>query len=423
MYYTYRELQRRRRKKVCITIAILLLLAATGYGIYLYLHQEAPVAVVLKKDTVKVAKKVYKYNLPDEKFDITYHKVRYGENLSTILSQYGLDTQQIHDLNEEALKIYDTRMIKSGQPYAIYTTRDTLATPYYMVYEIDPIRYLTFYLKDELKVTEGKKPVVWKKRKTKGLVETSLWVSMVKNNTSPQLALALSHIYGWTIDFFDLKKNDEYKVVYEQQYVDNVPMDEFHILAASFRSEDCTYYAIPYRQNGELMYFNENGKSLEGTFLKAPLDFYRITSKFSNSRFHPVLKRYRAHHGVDYAAPVGTPVYAIGSGKVIYKGYTGGGGHTVKIKHNGNYVTSYMHLSRYARGLKVGQSVKQKEVIGYVGSTGLSTGPHLDFRIYENGKAINPLLIKSTPKHPIGEADMPAFKAVSDSLMKILQKM
>ena len=423
MYYTYRELQRRKRKKVFLTLLVLLLIAAAGYGIYLYVHHEAPQTVVEKKDTVKVVKKIYKYNLPDEKFDIAYHKVKYGENLSSILSGYGLEAQQIHDLNEKALKIYDTRMIKSGQTYAIYTTKDTLAIPYYMVYEIDPVRYMTFYLKDGTKVTEGQKPVVWKERKAKGLVESSLWVSMVKNNTSPQLALALSHIYGWTIDFFDLQKNDEYKVIYEQQYVDNAPMDEFHILAASFRSEDSTYYAIPYRQNGEQMYFNEKGKSLEGTFLKAPLDFYRITSKFTNSRFHPVLKRYRAHHGVDYAAPTGTPVYAIGGGKVIHKGYMGGGGHTVKIKHNGNYVTSYMHLSRYARGLKVGQSVKQKEVIGYVGSTGLSTGPHLDFRIYENGKAINPLHIKSTPKHPIGEADMPAFKVVSDSLIHLLKDM
>ena len=158
------------------------------------------------------------------------------------------------------------------------------------------------------------------------------------------------------------------------------------------------------------------------TLRSTPLDFYRISSRFTNSRYHPVLKRYRAHHGVDYAAPAGTPVYAIGSGKVIAKAYqAGGGGNYVKIRHNSTYTTTYMHLSRFARGLKVGATVKQKEVIGYVGSTGLSTGPHLDFRVYENGRPVNPLTIKSQPKKPISEANRTAFRHVCDSLVQRLR--
>jgi murein DD-endopeptidase MepM/ murein hydrolase activator NlpD len=169
------------------------------------------------------------------------------------------------------------------------------------------------------------------------------------------------------------------------------------------------------------LYYNEKGNSLEGAFLKAPLDYYRITSRFTGSRYHPVLKRYRAHHGVDYAAPTGTPVYAIGSGKVIDKGYqANGGGNYVKIRHNSTYTTTYMHLSRFAKGLKVGDHVAQKEVIGYVGSTGLSTGPHLDFRVYENGKPVNPLTIKSQPKKPISDENHTAFRVVCDSLVRRL---
>jgi murein DD-endopeptidase MepM/ murein hydrolase activator NlpD len=166
---------------------------------------------------------------------------------------------------------------------------------------------------------------------------------------------------------------------------------------------------------------DEKGNSLEGAFLKAPLDYYRISSRFTNSRYHPVLKRYRAHHGVDYAAPTGTPVYAIGSGKVIDKGFqANGGGNYVKIRHNSTYTTTYMHLSRFAKGLKVGDMVAQKEVIGYVGSTGLSTGPHLDFRVYENGKPINPLTIKSQPKKPISQENKVEFQVVCDSLIRQL---
>lgn len=234
---------------------------------------------------------------------------------------------------------------------------------------------------------------------------------------SPAGHCLVSH-FGWTIDFFGLQKQDEFRVIYEQEFVDGKALDNFHILAASFRASDSTYYAIPFVQDGEELYYNERGNSLEGAFLKAPLDFYRISSRFTNSRYHPVLKRYRAHHGVDYAAPAGTPVYAIGSGKVIAKAYqANGGGNYVKIKHNGTYTTTYMHLSRFAKGLKVGSTVKQKEIIGYVGSTGLSTGPHLDFRVYENGRPINPLTIKSQPKKPISEANRAAFSQVCDSLV------
>ena len=236
--------------------------------------------------------------------------------------------------------------------------------------------------------------------------------------------MILSNIFGWTIDFFGLQKQDEFRVIYEQEYVEGKELPNFRVLAASFNHEDSLYYAIPFVQDGEELYYNEKGNSLEGAFLKAPLDFYRISSRFSNSRFHPVLKRYRAHHGVDYAAPTGTPVYAIGNGKVIAKGFqAGGGGNYVKIRHNSVYETTYMHLSRFAKGLKVGNEVKQKEVIGYVGATGLATGPHLDFRVYEHGKPIDPLHIKSQPKKPISPMNMPQFTVVRDSLVNELSRL
>ena len=256
------------------------------------------------------------------------------------------------------------------------------------------------------------------------VIKSSLWNAMVEADMSPALAMELSEVYAWTIDFFGLQKQDEFRVIYEQEYVEGKELPNFRVLAASFNHEDSLYYAIPFVQDGEELYYNEKGNSLEGAFLKAPLDFYRISSRFSNSRFHPVLKRYRAHHGVDYAAPTGTPVYAIGNGKVIAKGFqAGGGGNYVKIRHNSVYETTYMHLSRFAKGLKVGNEVKQKEVIGYVGATGLATGPHLDFRVYEHGKPINPLHIKSQPKKPISPMNMPQFTVVRDSLVNELSRL
>lgn len=384
-----------------------------------YREGEGDLDEVAVTDSAEVQEMVYEYGIPADRYRVQYGIVQPRQNLGSILGEHGVSTGTVHHLGEKARGVFDVRRIRSGQAYALFFSKhDSLAPPRFFVYEEDPKSYIVFDLCGDLAVSRGQNPAEWRTQTVKGQVESSLWVAMQRCEASPQLAIVLSHIFGWTIDFFGLQKQDEFRVIYEQEFVDGKALDNFHILAASFRASDSTYYAIPFVQDGEELYYNERGNSLEGAFLKAPLDFYRISSRFTNSRYHPVLKRYRAHHGVDYAAPAGTPVYAIGSGKVIAKAYqANGGGNYVKIKHNGTYTTTYMHLSRFAKGLKVGSTVKQKEVIGYVGSTGLSTGPHLDFRVYENGRPINPLTIKSQPKKPISEANRAAFSQVCDSLV------
>lgn len=372
-------------------------------------------------DSVEVREIVYKYGIPVDDYEVDYGFVKPNQSLSTILEKHGLSVRNVHQLSEKAKDVFDVRKIRSGQAYAVFTTRDSVPLTAFFVYEEDPKSYIVFDLRGDYQVSRGQNPVEWKRKEIRGEVESSLWVAMQKYNADPQLAVVLSNIFGWTIDFFGLQKQDEFRVVYEQEYVDGKSLLNFNVLGASFRHGDSTYYAIPFMQDGEMLYYNEKGNSLEGAFLKAPLDFFRISSRFSNSRYHPVLKKYRAHHGVDYAAPTGTPVYAIGSGKVIAKGYQAkGGGNYLKVKHNSVYTTVYMHLSRFAKGIKVGSAVKQKEVIGYVGATGLATGPHLDFRVFENGKPINPLTIKSQPKKPISKENMPQFTVVRDSVCRML---
>lgn len=423
--YVIRCMSKTNKIILCLVAAAVVLVAVLTMNNYrqanIELEELDEMALL---DSVEVEEITYEYGIPVDDYNVTYGIVKPNQNLSFILSDHGLSSQTIHDLNLKAKGVFDVRKIRSGQSYAVFSSRDSLCVPKFFVYEEDPKSYVVFDLRGEYNVTRGQKPIEWKIREAKGKIESSLWVAMQDCNTSPQLAIVLSHIFGWTIDFFGLQKEDEFRVIFEQEYVDGMALDNFHVLAASFRASDSTYYAIPFTQDGEELYYNETGNSLEGAFLKAPLDYYRISSRFTNSRYHPVLKRYRAHHGVDYAAPTGTPVYAIGNGKVIAKGYqAGGGGNYVKIKHNGTYTTTYMHLSRFAKGLKVGDIVKQKEVIGYVGSTGLSTGPHLDFRVFENGKPINPLTIKSQPKKPISNDNMPAFSVLRDSLMNRLTGM
>ena len=363
-----------------------------------YREGEGDLDEVAVTDSAEVQEMVYEYGIPADRYRVQYGIVQPRQNLGSILGEHGVSTGTVHHLGEKARGVFDVRRIRSGQAYALFFSKhDSLAPPRFFVYEEDPKSYIVFDLRGDLAVSRGQNPAEWRTQTVKGQVESSLWVAMQRCEASPQLAIVLSHIFGWTIDFFGLQKQDEFRVIYEQEFVDGKALDNFHILAASFRASDSTYYAIPFVQDGEELYYNERGNS----------------SRFTNSRYHPVLKRYRAHHGVDYAAPAGTPVYAIGSGKVIAKAYqANGGGNYVKIKHNGTYTTTYMHLSRFAKGLKVGS-----EIIGYVGSTGLSTGPHLDFRVYENGRPINPLTIKSQPKKPISEANRAAFSQVCDSLV------
>ena len=365
---------------------------------------------------------VYKYGLPIEFFSIQRDTVAPRQTLAELLFCYGLTASKVYALTSNCPdSIFDVRKVRAGQPCALLTDTDSAATPRYFIYELNAKEYALFDLTTD-KVTRGAHPSEWRTHTCGGVVESSLWNAMVTSHTSPQLAVLLSHIFGWSIDFFGIQKGDEFRLIYEQEYVEDQPIGNFQIRAASFCASDSLYYAIPFIQEGEELYYNEKGNSLEGAFLKAPLDYYRISSRFTNSRYHPVLKRSRAHHGVDYAAPTGTPVYAIGSGKVIEKGFqANGGGNYVKIRHNSTYTTTYMHLSRFAKGLNVGDKVAQKEVIGYVGSTGLSTGPHLDFRVYENGKPINPLTIKSQPKKPISEDNREAFFHVCDSLVRSLK--
>ncbi len=366
----------------------------------------------------KVKKITMKYGLPIDDYEVRYDTIRKNQTVSDVLFDFGFNNNQIYRLTQCNDSIFNVRKIRPGQVFALLSSRDAEQTPKHIIYEESPKSFITFDVADNFRATRQYKTSEWRESEVAGRVNSSLWVAMEESGASPVLAVEMSNVFGWSIDFFGIQKGDEFRIIYAQEYVEDEPLNNYKIIAASFCASKHLVYAIPFEQDGETLFYNTDGNSLEGAFLKAPLDYYRITSKFSNSRYHPVLKRYRAHHGVDYAAPVGTPVYSVASGKVIKIAYQkGGAGKYIKIRHNKTYTTSYMHLSRYAKGLKVGDHVKQKQVIGYVGSTGVSTGPHLDFRVFENGKPINPLTIKSQPKKPISKSNKEAFNAVSDSLV------
>lgn len=407
--------------KILTVITVLILTLGISY---FYYYQYLPEAKVVEiTDTIPAPAEIIKmYGIPVDSFSIEFEVVKRNQMLLNILSAYHLPDGAVTDLIASNQKVFDLRKIRAGNKYAVFLEKDSLQTLRYFVYEHTPVEYIRFSFLDSVKVEKDEKEIINKSQVAAGSIHTSLWNSMVDNGLNPMLANELSEIYAWSIDFFGLQPADSFCVVYDEQYVDSVPVGLGKIHAAYFRHADHDFYAIPFVQDSVESFYDLEGNSLRKAFLKAPLRFSRISSRFSNSRLHPVLKIRRPHHGVDYAAPAGTPVQAIGDGKIIEakKGYNNGGGNMIKIRHNTVYTTAYLHLSGFASGISVGSYIKQGDVIGYVGATGLATGPHLDFRFYMNGKPIDPLKVTAPPVEPIHESNLVAFDSVKIVTLNML---
>jgi murein DD-endopeptidase MepM/ murein hydrolase activator NlpD len=364
------------------------------------------------------------YGINVDSLSLIKDKVKKNENLSDILLRHDVPYKRIHDLATNTREVFDVRKIRSGNKYTLIKDQDTTHNDLlYFVYEESATSYVVYSFEDSIRAYKGEKEVERRIAYAQGEIESSLWNALVEAESDPFVAVELSEVYAWVIDFFGIQKGDSFTIKYEQLYVDNEKIGVGRVLSSLFHHMGEDYYSFYYMQDSLGDYFDEEAQSLQRTFLKAPLKYRRISSKFSNSRLHPILKIRRPHHGVDYAAPKGTPVVSIGDGVVTKARKSGGAGKMVKVKHNGTYTTAYLHLSGYGKGVKEGAHVKQGQIIGYVGSTGLSTGPHLDFRVYKNGQAIDPLKMKSPPAKPVDSVHMDDYmrfigaeKIVLDSL-------
>ena len=338
--------------------------------------------------------------------------VQPGETFSGLFTRMGMASAESFRLAQVCDSVFDVRSLRVGNSIEAYF--DSLGHELkYVVYNNDRIHQTVFKCFDSLRVWTSSKEVEYQRKYADVRIRSSLWNDMTEAGASPNLILKLSDIYAWTVDFFGLHEGDRFRMVYGQTLCEGDIISVDTVYYALFSRDGKDLPAILYDQgDGGNKYWNEKGESLKKAFLKAPLRFTRISSGFSYARRHPVTGKIRPHTAVDYAAPTGTPVMSIGDGTVLSVGWAGGGGNTVKIRHNSSYVTSYMHLSRYAKGLKAGQHVHQGQVIGYVGATGTATGPHLDFRVYKDGTAINPLKMESPSADPIRPENLPALDSV-----------
>jgi murein DD-endopeptidase MepM/ murein hydrolase activator NlpD len=350
------------------------------------------------------------FGIPADSFNLIPGHIKRNGILSQILLEHGVSMPEIDAVLKNSSDVFDVRKIRAGNNYLLLCDNDTIGKARYLIYEHDPAISYIFSFRDSLNITPFRQKISETVKYSSGTIETSLWEAMMADSLHPMLAVKLSEIYAWTVDFFGLQKGDSFKVIYEELFINDKSQEIGRIFGAQFTWAGKTTLAIPFIQGGTESYYDSAGNSLRKAFLKAPLQFSRISSRYSASRLHPILRIRRPHYGVDYAAPIGTPVHAIGDGRVTAATVESGSGRVVRIVHNSVYSTAYLHLSRFGPGITAGAFVKQGDIIGFVGSSGLSTGPHLDFRFYKNGFPVDPLTIDAPPVEPVLEENRERFE-------------
>jgi murein DD-endopeptidase MepM/ murein hydrolase activator NlpD len=348
----------------------------------------------------------YGFILDDEDLEITESRIRRNENLYLILRGYGLSPLAIHNIQQAASGIANLHRMQPGQNYRIYKRN---GNPFAMVWHHSLINYTVFYFdeEDEYLVERGSIPIEYREAETAGVITSSLYETVRGKGASQRLGVELAEVFGWEIDFFALRNGDHFKVIYDNTYANGEYLGIGDIKAAEFQHRGRTVRAYYFDNGYRRGYFDAEGNSMEKELLMAPFRYsQRISSGFSANRFHPILNERRPHYGTDYAAPTGTPIISVGDGVVTEARYRGGNGNIVQIRHNDQYRTAYLHLNRFASGIRPGARVEQGQVIGYVGQTGLATGPHLCYRLYVHDRPINSVT-----------ADLPSADSLDEEYM------
>jgi len=363
----------------------------------------------------------YAYNILVDSFQVTKGVVKSGQTMGEILYLNHIGHPEINEIVNKSKGIFDVRRVNAGKNYMVMCATDSTKKAQYFVYEIDATNYVVFDLRNEIDVYKGKNPVTVKLKTASGTIKSSLWLTMEEQKLSPKLTAELSTIYAWTIDFFKIQKGDGFRVYYEDRYIDGEYIGIGRLLAAEFTHKGKDFYSFYYKENENFGdYYDDQGKTLRKAFLMAPVDYKRISSRYSKRRKHPVTGRWKGHFGTDYAAEKGTPIWSTANGTIIAATYTKNNGNYVKVRHNGTYTTQYLHMSKIKPGIRKGVYVKQGDIIGYVGSTGLATGPHVCYRFWKNGTQVDPFKQKLPPGDPIKKENREAYMLAKDSLMQIL---
>ena len=358
------------------------------------------------------------FNLND--YHVIRSSIKTNQFLADILLQHKVDYQTVAELAERAKPVFNVRSLRAGKPYYILNS-DTTDRADYFIYEPNAISYVVYDIRNKV-VTMTDREITRVQKTASGTISSSLWKTMMDQNLDYELAAKMEDALAWSVDFHHIQQGDLFKAYYDELYVDDKRVGVGELHAAYFRNSNNDYYALKYANHNYDGFYDLEGRPMKKVFLKAPVQYSRISSRYNLSRFHPVLRRVKAHLGTDYAAPYGTPIYAVANGVVTKAAYTKGNGNYVKIKHDKIYETQYLHMQGFAKGISSGVQVKQGQVIGYVGSTGLATGPHVCFRFWKNGKQVNHLGLNLPEPDPMAKEELPHYFITRDSLKNILDQ-
>ena len=354
--------------------------------------------IIVPKAKLRIVE--FGFNLHD--FNVLNDTIKSGDTFGSLLDSQNLEDNEVYDIVAKVKDSFDVRSIRKGKPYTILRSKDRTKKIQIFIYQPDKINYYVIDFRDSIVANKKTRPLTFKTRTIAGALNGSLSETLQNLKVDPSLAPKIAKIYAWSIDFFKLQKGDKFGLKFTERYINDTIYDGVDSLkAAFFEYKGKNIYAFPFSpdgNSGKLQYYDEEGKTLKNFFLKAPLKFINITSRYTKNRFHPVQKRWKAHNGTDYAAPTGTPIMSTAAGTVEQAGYTTGNGNFVKVKHDRTYATQYLHMSKIL--VRRGQRVTQGQVIGKVGSTGLATGPHVCYRFWKNGVQVDALKLKlptSTP--------------------------
>jgi len=359
----------------------------------------------------------YRYGFSLDEYEIVEGKIKRNETFADIVSPYNVSLQDIFTMDRISSQVHSVRKLVSRKDYAVLYKKDSIKKASYFVYEPNPSEYIVYQLEDTLAVYRTVREIEVIEKTMAGMITASLNQAIIEQGGSPALVSAMADLYGWQIDMRSLRRGDWFKLIYEEKRVDGEYIGIGDVIGAEFSHMNNAYMAYGFDDGNGLNYYDEKGESMQKAFLRYPVEYSRISSRYNPRRFHPVLKRTRPHLGTDYAAPRGTEIKAAGDGVIVARGWTNGNGNYIKIKHNGTYTTGYLHMSRFGK-FKNGQRVKKGDVIGYVGKTGLATGHHLCFRFWKRGVQVDFLREKLPAEEPLGEDHMLDFEIE----MKLINK-
>ncbi len=409
------------------SVVALIVLTVIASGVVLfnkfYLPQIASIEheELIVSDTVSVEEPIKEpntlYGMVVDNQLVIEDKIKRNQRLTDILGPYNVSHKLIHELSRISKDVFDVRKIAANKKYTLICDQDSLKTARALVYEPNAIDYVVFNLQDSLSVSVYQREVVTVEKAVTGEIRSNLSETIEELGISHELTNKFVDIFGWQVDFQRLQKGDKFKLIYEENQVEGNYVGINKISAIYFEHFGQPYYAIPFDQGDGVSFFDVDGKSLRKALLRYPIEFTRISSRYSKNRFHPVRKVWRAHLGTDFAAPTGTPIRAVGDGTVEEAQYKSNNGNYVKIRHNATYTTQYLHMSRIASGVRAGTRVRQGQTIGYVGSTGLATGPHLCYRFWKNGVQVDALKVDLPPSEPIRKENAAVFEVVKKDII------